>query len=101
MLTFISNLISVLWKVPSVIGIIKAILDVAGSDAVKQIIEAVRDVIAKIKQEQPEILQPATETGRRRLIDRIKERLAQRFLEIDDVQFATMKRIFTKGQDRV
>ena len=74
-MTFISNLFSILWKVPSAIGIIKAIMNIVGSDAVKQILEAIRGAV----QSEPNPT-PDTEPERKRLFQRIRDSVALRLL---------------------
>ena len=80
-MTFISNLFSILWRVPAAIGIIKAIMDIVGSDAVKQILEAIRGAV----QSDPNPT-PTTEFERRGLFQRIRDRVALRLLGVSGSQ---------------
>ena len=86
-MTFIINLFSILWKVPSTISIIKAILDIAGSDAVKAILEAVQEVAKAFKKSGTPI-DDLPQTERVRIIDRFKLRLGQQLLRLSDYELA-------------
>jgi hypothetical protein len=78
MFTFLSNLFSILWNIPAAITIIKRIMDFLGSDAVKQILEAISGAV---------ITETTTPTEPRKpLFQRVKERLALRFLGLRDNQ---------------
>ena len=68
------------------VGIIKAILDIAGSDAVKAILESIREVAQKFQSDTPVNTLPQTE--RVRIINRLKLRLGQKLLNLSEVQFA-------------
>jgi len=82
-MTFISNLFSILWNIPSVIGIIKAIMDIVGSDAVKQILEAIRGVV---QSEAKITTTPETEQERKWFLQRIRDRVGLRLLGLRDGQ---------------
>ena len=86
-MTFIINLFSILWKVPAAVGIIKAILDIAGSDAVKAILESIQEVV-KAFQKSDTPIDDLPQTERVRIIDRLKLRLGQRLLNISNAQLA-------------
>jgi hypothetical protein len=93
--TFIANLFAVLCKVPRAITILKIVMDIAGSDAVKMILETVRDAAQKIKRENTsaDSLPPAV---RKRLGERLKWRLGQQLLGLDDQQLAQTLQAFGK-----
>jgi hypothetical protein len=70
----ITNLLQILFKAPQIIGIVKAILDIVGSEQVQKILESIRDAL---KTELPNpTLPPETEPERKRLVRRTFRRLA-------------------------
>ena len=71
-MTFLSNLFQILLKAPQIIGIIKAILDIVGSEQVQNILESIREAL---KKEVPDAL-PQSEPERKRLVRRLFRRLA-------------------------
>jgi hypothetical protein len=73
-MTLLSNLLQILFKAPQIIGIIKAILDVVGSEQVQKILEVIRETL---KAETSAAL-PTTEPERERLVKRLFRRLATR-----------------------
>jgi len=73
-MTLLFNLLQILFKAPQIIGIVKAILDVVGSEQVQKILEA-----DGLKTEVPATeLPPQTEPERERLVKRLFKRLADR-----------------------
>ena len=85
MFIFITNLFSILWKVPAAVGIIKTILDIAGSDAVKAILEAAQEVAQKFKKSDTPV-DTLPQPERVRIIDKLKLRLGQKLLQLNDEQ---------------
>jgi hypothetical protein len=75
MLTFIQNFWVILTKAPAIISIIRAIIDVVGSDQVQKILEVIRDAL--IKEAPPTKIPdiPETENQRQRIVDRLKRKL--------------------------
>jgi hypothetical protein len=84
MITFIANLWSIGTKLPAIVAIIKAIIDVIGSDQIKSILQTIKDVVTK-ETEKEEI--PATEPQRLRLVDRIKTRLGLAWLGVTQDEY--------------
>ena len=73
-MTFLLNLWQILIKAPQIIGIIKAIIDVVGSEQVQKILESIREALNK---ETPMDSLPTSEPERERLVRRIFRRLAE------------------------
>ena len=95
MFPFISNLFSIIRQVPAIISIVKAIIDIVGSDATKNILEAVRDAVTKTAPDGKIDTLPQPE--RKRLIKRLLPRVGQRLLGITDSQLETAMRAFGRG----
>ena len=85
-MTFIINLFSILWQVPSAISIIKTIMDIVGSDAVKQGLESIRDIVQRFQSDTPIDQLPQPERVRR--FERLKLLLGKKLLNLSDSQFA-------------
>ncbi|MCL2710449.1 MAG: hypothetical protein FWE95_06185 [Planctomycetaceae bacterium] len=97
MFAFLYNLFVVAAKVPTAITIIKKILDLVGSDAVKEILRLVSDTIQTDPVKVPAQTDPPAE--RKRLLDRLKLRLGQRFLGLNDFQLSqTLKNVGRAGE---
>jgi hypothetical protein len=78
----ITNLLQILFKAPQIIGIIKAILDIVGSEQVQKILEALRTALI---QEVPNpAIPPKTEPERERLIQRFFRRLTLNHLGMSE-----------------
>ena len=80
MFTFITNLFSVLWKFPQAISIIKTIMDIVGSEAVKEVLRLVSETVQSVKIEKPTTTDSMTD--RTRFIERLRERIGNRMLRI-------------------
>jgi len=89
MLTFISNLYFVLRNFPSAITIIKTVMDIIGSQAVQNILEAVRDAV-RTEQRQCSI-EPITEPQRKRFVQRVRDRIALQLLGLRREQMPTLQ----------
>jgi hypothetical protein len=96
MLTVI-NLWTIVRKVPAIISIAKMIIDVLGSDGAKALFEAIRDAMQKFSYGEKADTLPQPE--RKRLVDRIKLRVGQRLLRLDDSQFAHTMHAFGRAED--
>jgi hypothetical protein len=80
----ITNLLQILFKAPQIINIVKAILDIVGSEQVQKILESIRDAL---KTEVPNpTLPPETEPQRKRLVRRVFRRLAVNTYEHNESQ---------------
>jgi hypothetical protein len=86
------GLLKILKKAPAAITVLKAIMDIAGSEAVKEILRLVYDVVQSFKDEKP--AETASMTVRTRFVDRLRERLGQRMLRITEQQYTAMKNVF-------
>jgi hypothetical protein len=73
MITFISNLYSVLTKAPAVIGLIKAIIDIVGSTEMTSIINSIKDALQKESPAGDTV--KVTESDKIRLGQRIRNRI--------------------------
>jgi len=70
-------------------------MDILGSESVKAILEAIHDTVQKLKTtDTPVDTLPTAE--RERLVDRIKQRVAQRLMGLNDAQFACVSDAFIK-----
>jgi hypothetical protein len=86
--TFLYNLLFVARKSPEIIALVKALIEIIGSEAVKQIVTAVRDTLEKLKKESPEpIIIPQEEPIRLRLIDRLKQRIGLAWLGMSEADY--------------
>ena len=85
-MTFISNLFSILWNIPSAIGIIKAIMDIVGSDTVQKILELIRRAV----QAEPNTM-PTSEAGRQRLFQRRNNRIALQLLGLPEERLGDLE----------
>jgi hypothetical protein len=86
MIALLKNLWAIGMKLPTIIAILKSIIDVIGSDQVKRILEAIRDAVAgESVNPIPEI--PQTEGQRRRIADRIRRRLGLTWLGMTDAEY--------------
>lgn len=74
MIQFLKNLWAIGWKLPAMVAVIRAIVDVVGSEQVQTLLEAFRDALKK-EAPNPDII-PDTEPARLRLFDRIRQRRA-------------------------
>jgi len=74
LMTFLFNLLQILFKAPQIIGIIKTILDIVGSAQVQRLLESIRDAL-KTEVPHPDS-PPPTEPERERLVKRLFRRLA-------------------------
>ena len=68
------------------ISIIKMLMDIMGSDAVKQLLETIRGVAQTVQPNMP--VEKMTRTERGRLFNRITLQLGKRFLGLSDSQLA-------------
>jgi len=96
MFAFLYNLFIVTTKVPSAVGIIKAVIDIAGSATVKDILGIVLKAVQTDTIENPN--PPATTAEQKRLLQRLKERIAGRLLGITDMQVAVVMNTFNENQ---
>jgi hypothetical protein len=87
LLTFLKNLFSILYKVPAAITILKAIMDILGSETVKAVLEAIHDAVTKSKTTDTPIDTLPTQE-RQRFIERLRLRVGQRLLGLSDSQYA-------------
>jgi len=95
-MTFLINLWQILIKAPQIIGIIKAIIDVVGSEQVQKILEAIREAL---KKETPVDSLPATEPERERVVRRLFQRLAINTLGMTEQEYAAITaRSASKGE---
>ena len=85
-MTFLQNLWTILKHAPQIIGIIKAIIDVVGSEQVQKILEAIRDALKK--ETPPNAALPVTEPERERIVKRLFRRLAFASLGISEKEYA-------------
>ena len=75
-------------------------MDIVGSETVKQILEVIRDVVQKTAPTNTPI-DTLPQTERVRLIDRIKLRLGQRLLGLNDFQLSqTLRACGRAGEDQ-
>ena len=74
MLTFLYNLCSVLKNVPAAITIIKAIMDIVGSESVKTVLKAVQDAVQQLKPTDTPI-ESLPPQERKRFRERVQQRI--------------------------
>ena len=86
-MTFLSNLFSILRNFPAAISLIKALMDIIGSDAVKELFRIITDVAKSVKLEKP-LPDDATPSEKTRFFQRLREKAGQRFLGLTDQQVA-------------
>lgn len=90
MFALLSNLFVILRKVPSAIGIIRAIHDIVGTEAVKEILRLFHESMKRIKVENPKLdTDEMSPPERLRLRRRIQIKIAQTMLGLSDRQFDT------------
>jgi hypothetical protein len=99
MLTFLYNLFIILRKVPTAIGIVKAILDIVGSETVTQLFAIVHEAVQRVKIENPAPQGLTTAPERQRFLQRLRGRIAQRMLGVSDTEFATIQNVFANTRD--
>jgi spore maturation protein SpmB len=102
MLKIIPNLFSILFKIPSAIGLLKAILDIVGSEAVQQILGLIHETVQRIKIDHPSItpnISILTTPEQERLLKRIRNRIAQKMLGVSDTEFTAIQNVFSNTRD--
>jgi len=98
MLTFITNLFSVLKNVPAAITILKAIMDIIGSETVKAILDVILKAVQQSKTTDTPVDQlPPQE--RKRFIERISQRVAQKLLGWNDSQMSVAMNAFADPEN--
>jgi hypothetical protein len=98
-MTFLYNLFIVITKVPALIGIIKAILDILGSETVRAVLQAIQDAVQKFKPADGTPVDDLPPQERKRFIDRIRLRVGQRLMGLNDEQFAATMRAFGREDE--
>jgi hypothetical protein len=79
-MTFFTALLQIILKAPQIIGIIKSIIDVIGSEQVQTILETIRE---SLKQEVQALDSPLkTKADRVRLAERVRKRFAEKELGV-------------------
>ncbi|MCL2743642.1 MAG: hypothetical protein FWE67_07310 [Planctomycetaceae bacterium] len=94
-MTLISNLWTIIWKAPQIIGIIRAIIDITGSETFQKILEFIQDIL-KLEPLPPNP-DKESEPDKQRLLERLKKRIGLSMLKMDEgdymvfQDFQTMK----------
>ena len=91
-MTFLSNLFSILRKFPAAIGLIKALMDIIGSDAVRELFRIITEVAKTVKVEKP-LPEDASPVEKTRFFQRLREKVGQRFLGFTDQQVAQARQL--------
>jgi len=79
------NIWIIVWKAPQIIGIIKAIIDIAGSETVTKILESIRDIL-KLEPLPPNP-DKETEPSKLRLLERLKHRIGLSMLNMGESDY--------------
>jgi hypothetical protein len=92
MMQFLTNLFSIIVKAPSIIAVIKAIMDVIGSEQIQKILESIRDILKDKTVSVPP--QDAPEPVKATLRQRIREKLGLALLGMPYEYFAAYQQIY-------
>ena len=96
MLAFLYNLFIVTTKVPAAIGILKTIIDLCGAKSLIEVLQILGDAVQFVRIENPDT--PETPAGQKRLLQRLKERIAGRLLGLTDIELSAVKNAFSENQ---
>lgn len=84
-MTFLFNLWALGGKLPAIIAIIRALVDIVGSDRVQKFLQTFKDALNSEADKLPG--PPTTEPVRARLLDRVRQRLALQHLGMTEDQY--------------
>jgi hypothetical protein len=97
--TFFYNLFSILKKAPAIISIVKALIDVIGSQQVQTFLESFRDALKKEVPTPDNV--PVTEPERLRLLDRVRKNLSLGWLGMRKSDYVTYCRFIGIDEETV
>jgi hypothetical protein len=90
MITTITSVIKILTNIPAVIGIVRLILDILGSEKTVELFDQIKKVIEPFKDDDAvDEIAPIVIEGQRRksILEKVKERLGIAFLDLTDDEY--------------
>jgi len=98
MIATIRNVYVLATKLPVVFKILMTVINLAGAKSLGDFLKILGDAVQTIKTETPN--PPATPNEQKRLIQRLRERIAARFLGVSDQQIASVSHLGTLIDDQ-